>query len=378
MSQYIRYEDVPVVIGSLDKDPEFIFANNVSLDINQSLEPKRFLDDYVLSLAHTGDLEFTAGDVKTVLMGPPFGPGMKLPSSIETIPSGTLVSFPTGNKLYVESGVGSGDYYVKLRAKEDTLISLETDMANGEFEVIRNYSTTSPIKGSLSIDFFLNTGTVQSFFNLTGLLGNEIYPQVNETKITGFFGNFFFNDGYIESLSFSTRAFSPYLANASIALFGNLRYDENNIDNFYSNPDFNKQKTFPHAVGTQISGLNYVGMDSITAFSYSIECSRSYGFEIPTGGNSSESGVVPVRGSKKQIDINCRLAGNNLNPYLTLSGKRAKIKVNVEDIGFKKFTDQSSGLLHMFEVYGPINSQSMTVSEGGYLEGNVSVDQAYR
>ena len=230
MSQYIRYEDVPVVIGSLDKDPEFIFANNISLDINQSLEPKRFLDDYVLSLAHTGDLEFTAGDVKTVLMGPPFGPGMKLPSSIETIPSGTLVSFPTGNKLYVESGVGSGDYYVKLRAKEDTLISLETDMANGEFEVIRNYSTTSPIKGSLNIDFFLNTGTVQSFFNLTGLLGNEIYPQVNETKITGFFGNFFFNDGYIESLSFSTRAFSPYLANASIALFGNLRYDENNIE----------------------------------------------------------------------------------------------------------------------------------------------------
>ena len=378
MSQYIRYEDVPVVIGSLDKDPEFIFANNISLDINQSLEPKRFLDDYVLSLAHTGDLEFTAGDVKTVLMGPPFGPGMKLPSSIETIPSGTLVSFPTGNKLYVESGVGSGDYYVKLRAKEDTLISLETDMANGEFEVIRNYSTTSPIKGSLNIDFFLNTGTVQSFFNLTGLLGNEIYPQVNETKITGFFGNFFFNDGYIESLSFSTRAFSPYLANASIALFGNLRYDENNIDNFYSNPDFNKQKTLPHAVGTQVSGLNYVGMDSITAFSYSIECSRSYGFEIPTGGNSSESGVVPVRGSKKQIDINCRLAGNNLNPYLTLSGKRAKIKVNVEDIGFKKFTDQSSGFLHMFEAYGPINSQSMTVSEGGYLEGTVSVDQAYR
>ena len=50
-------------------------------------------------------------------------------------------------------------------------------------EVIRNYSTTSPIKGSLNIDFFLNTGTVQSFFNLTGLLGNEIYPQVNETKM---------------------------------------------------------------------------------------------------------------------------------------------------------------------------------------------------
>ena len=378
MSQYIRYEDVPVVIGSLDKDPEFIFANNISFDISQSLEPKRFLDDYVISLAHTGDLEFSAGDVKTVLMGPPFGPGMKLPSSIETIPSGTLVSFPTGNSLYVESGVGSGDYYVKLRAKEDTLLSLETDMANGEFEVTRNYSTTSPVKGSLSIEFFLNTGTVQSFFNLTGLLGNEIYPKINETKITGFFGNFFFDNGYIESLSFSARAFSPYLANASIALFGNLRYDEDNIDNFYSNPDFNKQKTLPHSVGTQVSGLNYVGMDSITAFSYSIDCARSYGFEMPTGGNSSESGTVPVRGSKKEIDINCRLMGNNLNPYLTLSGKRAQIKVNVEDIGFKKFTDQSSALLHQFETYGVIQSENISAGAGGYLEGSVTTKQTYR
>lgn len=378
MAQYIRYEDVPVVIGSLDKDPEFIFANSLSFDISQSLEPKRFLDDYVLSLAHTGDLEFAAGDVKTILMGPPFGPGMKMPSSIEYIPSGTPVSFPTGNRLYVESGVASGDYYVKLRAKEGTLLSLDTDMANGEFEVIRNYSTTSPIKGSLSIEFFINTGSLQSFFNLTGLLGDEIYPKVNETKITGFFGNFFFDNGYMESLSFSTKAFSPYLANASIALFGNLRYDKDNIDNFYNNPDFNKQKTLPHAVGTKVSGLNYVGMDSITAFSYSINCSRSYGFEIPTGGNSSESGIVPVRGSKKEIDINCRLMGNNLNPYLTLSGKRAEIKVNVEDIGFKGFSDQSSGLLHQFDAYGVIGKEDLSVSQGGFLEGSVNIKQTYR
>lgn len=378
MSNYIRYEDIPVVIGSFSGDSEFVFANSASLTVNQSLESKRFLDDHVLPFASTGNISLQAGEIRELLLGAPGGPAVPLSSSIEKIESGTLVVFPTGNKLWVESGAYPGDYYIAVRAETATELSFETDLQNGEIQVSRNYCTTAPIEGSLDISFYLNTGTLPSFFNLTGVVapegaapfGDDQYPRVSEEKITGFFGNYFFDNGYLEALSFTTRAFYPYMANASIRLFGTLRYDENNITNFYADPDFNKQKTLPHGVGTTLSGLDDVGMDSSLAFNYSISCDRKYGFLLGE--------ETPTRGAKGATTISAGIEGNNLNPYLELSGTRARITINVKDIGFQNFPDESFGLLKKFEVYGPIVDQNLTVGDGDFLKGSVTVKEVYR
>jgi len=378
MSQYIRYEDVPVVIGSLGNAPEFIFGRGVSLNLDQSLATKRFLDDHVLGFTSTGDVNFAAGEIKQLLLGSPYGPALPLPSSMEKLESGTLISFPTGNQLYINSGASPGDHYVEVRAEKNLTLSFDEDLQNGEIEVTRAYSTPSPIGGNLNVNFFINTGTLQSFFNLTGLLSEDSYPRVNEARITGFFGNFFFDNAYLEALSFSVRAFSPYMAQASIKVFGALRYDENNIDNFYNSPNFNRQKTLPHAVGTEISGIEGVGMDSLTSFNYSISCERGYDFEIPTGGNADLKGEVPVRASKKNTEIECSLEGNNLNPYLKLSGERAQITVLVKDMGFKGFPDESFGTLSQFSIYGVVEKNSLSVADGEHLQGAVNVRQSYR
>jgi hypothetical protein len=390
MPDFIRYEDVPVVIGAANGDKEFIFASHASLSISQNLQPKRFLDDCVLPFAETGDISFLYdGHVKELLMGAPGGPAIPLSSSVEEVKSGTMITFPTGNKLYVESGIRSGDYYIHVKATGATDLSFDTDLQNGEIEVERNYCTTEPIGGTLNIAFFLNTGTLPSFFNLTGLLGGDLlnhkYPRINEEKITGFFGNYFFHDGYLESLRFSTRAFYPYMAEVSIRLFGNLTYDENNIDNFYVSPEFNSQKTIPHAVGTELSGLGSLGIDKAVSFDYSINCQRSYGFEMPATGKSVTSsnfenltGVVPTRGAKNAIEIEASIEGNRINPYLSISGTRGHINISVQDMGFVNYPDENFGKLKEFNIYGPITKQSLSVGEGDYLKGNVTIKDVYR
>ena len=74
MAKYIRYEDVPVVIGSLNQEPSFVFSNETSLSIQQSLPVKRYLDDHVISFTNTGDINFSANEVKTLTLGSQGGP----------------------------------------------------------------------------------------------------------------------------------------------------------------------------------------------------------------------------------------------------------------------------------------------------------------
>lgn len=378
MSQYIRYEDVPVVIGSLNQEPSFVFSNETSLSIQQSLPVKRYLDDHVISFTNTGDINFSANEVKTLTLGSQGGPAVPLSDSIEIIPSGTLITYPTGNKLYFEEDTFAGTYFVKVRAKNSCTISHLGDSENGEIEVRRNYSTDDPIAGDLVVNFYLDSGNLKSFFDLTGIFSEDDYPRVNESKVTGFFGNYFFDDAYLESLNFSCRAFYPFTASARLKTFGTLRYDASNIDNFFNNPEYNAQKNLPHGARTNIVGKEDAGMTTNLSFDYTINSNRSYEFHLETGGANGPSGELPVRSTKEEIVKALRIEGENINPYLTLSGKRANLKIELEDIGFTNFEHDSQGKLNSLEVYGPIVSQNLSAGDGSYLKGTVTVQDVYR
>jgi len=378
MSEYIRYEDVPVVIGSLNQEPSFVFSNEVSLSIQQSLPVKRYIDDHVVSFTNTGDITFAANEVKTLTFGSQGGPSMPAPDSIEMIPKGTLISFPTGNKLYFEENVFPGSYFAKIKAQNACTLSTSVDCENGEIEVNRNYSTDNPIAGDLVVNFYVDSGNLKSFFNLTGIFSENDYPRVNENKVTGFFGNYFFDDAYLESLNFSCRAFYPFTATARLKTFGTLRYESSNIDNFFNNPEYNAQKNLPHGARTNIVGKEGVGMTTNLSFDYTINSSRNYDFNIETGGANGLEGELPVRATKEETVTALRIEGENINPYLTLSGKRANLKIQLEDIGFTNFEHDSRGKLNSFEVYGPIVAQDLSVGDGSYLRGSVTVQDTYR
>ena len=89
--------------------------------------------------------------------------------------------------------------------------------------------------------------------------------------------------------------------------------------------------------------------------------------------------------------------GEKLDPYLQITGQRADLNVKLSDIGFsKEFTDNNPRLLGEFrlignvvypeqtqemqllESYGVVDSDNLSVSDQGYLQGRASIKQSYR
>ena len=379
---FFRYEDVPLLMASEGQDPVLVFASNASLSVSQPLEAKKFVDDYQISFAlQTGDIYFSGVQESGFLMGPPTAPGIKLPGSIEVVKSGTKIAYPGGQSLIVAEDLYPGDYHIKVSSTGDTTLRYEEDIEHGEIEVLRNYAATGPVKGSLAVTYYMNTGNIQSFADVTGLIDPSVYPQVNEGRVTGCLGDYFFDNAYVRELSFSAQPFQIIQTNLNLDIYGTLRYVEGNAEQVVS--DYNcmreEQLTVPHAINTKIEGSSDVGISYPLDFSYSISASRNPCFEVPLSGNQDAGGEVPVRVTKEAINITASIQGEKLDPYLKITGQRADLNVKLSDIGFNTgFTDNKFGVLKEFKLYGVVDSNNLTVGEGGFLQGKATVKQSYR
>jgi hypothetical protein len=379
---FFRYEDVPLLLASEGQQPSFVFATQASLSVSQPIDAKKFADDHHISFAlQTGDVYFNEAHSSGFLMGPPNGPGVKLSDSIEVIKSGSKISYPGGQSLIVDADVNPGDYYIKVRSTGETTLSYEDDIEQGEIEVLRSYAAAGPTKGSLAITYYMNTGNIQSFFDVTGLMDSTVYPQANEGKVTGCLGDYFFDNAYIRDITFSAKPFEVIQTTANLDIYGNLRYVEGNSESITSNYGcfMPNQKTVPHAINTKINGSDDAGINYPLDFSYSISASRSPCFELPISGNQDPNGEIPTRVTKEAINITAKIRGERLDPYLKITGKRASLNIQLKDLGFETgFTDNNLGTLKEFSLYGVIDSNDLSVSEGGYLAGGASIKQSYR
>ena len=383
---FLRYEDVPLLLASSGQDPVLVFANNATLSVAQPLGAKHFTDDCAISFAlQTGDITFVGEEEKTFLMGPPAGPGIKLSDSIEVVKSGSKIVYPGGQSLLVAQDVYPGDYHITVQSTGDTVLRYEEDIEMGEIEVLRNYAAQEAAKGTLAVTYYMNTGNIHSFFDVSGLIDPDVYPQVQEGKVTGCIGDYFFDNAYIRDLSFQAQPFQVIQTSINLDIYGTLRYVEGNGTEIIYNYDKvcprlrEEQLTVPHGMTTNVDGLSDVGIKYPLGFSYSIAATRNTVFELPISGNLDESGEIPTRVSKENIVISANIQGNNLSPYLKITGKRADLTINLQDIGFsKEFTDNNFGKLNEFKIYGVLESNNLRVSEGGFLEGSVSVKQEYR
>jgi hypothetical protein len=398
---FVRYEDVPLLLAHEGEDPTFIFANNASIGVSQQINSKKFDDDYKVSLAmQTGDVYFPEAMESGFTLGPKDGPAYKVPESIEVIRAGAKISFPSEQSLVLTEDLHPGDYHVRVRSTGETLLSYNNDIEFGEVDVVRHYAAENGARGNLSISYYMNTGNVHSFFNITGLINKEVYPQVHEGKITGSLGDYKFNDAYIRELSFSARPYEIIEARVSIDIFGTLDYQSGISQDLFENGYYStrrEQITVPHAVGTKIEGIENIGMEYPLDFTYTVSVERVPTYEIDASGNMGEGGEVPVRVNKQSIDITAQIMGEKLDPYLQITGQRADLNVKLSDIGFsKEFTDNNQGLLGEFrlignvvypeqtkemqllESYGVVDSDNLSVSDQGYLKGRASIKQSYR
>ena len=397
--KFYRYEDVPLMLASKGDDPVLIFANNVSLGVTQEINVKKFADDYRISIGlQTGDVFIASGENKDFILGPRNGPGVPLSESLEYAKSGQKIIFPGGQSLYLSEDAEPGDYYINVEAREDTLLRYEEDLEYGELEVLRSYAADYGVKGTLNVDYYMNTGNMQSFFDLTGLSDINSYPQVDEDPVSGSFGNYKFNHAYLRELSLDARPFEPVVTRAVFDIFGTLEYEEGLIE-YIIDADYRcgikEQLTVPHGLRTTINGADSVGMEVPIGFSYSISCQRNPEYNMPIEGNNDPLGELPVRVTKENVDVEVRIDGEKLDPYLKITGQRAEISVSLSDIGFsEEFTDNNFGELKNFNLvgnlvypepvpeilasHGVMESDTLSVGEGGYLKGSASIKQSFR
>ena len=375
------YDNVPVSLGTTTDSAKAIFANSASISINQELQPKIFLDDHLVSFAGSGDIDFVANTPQTLLMGDFEGFGYPIPESIKNIPSGSEINFPNSKKLFVSGDAVSGDYYINVYSTGNFTLSGGIESQYGvALNPIRNYATDNPIEGKLNLEFYFDSGDIQSFFDITGLLTPEQYPPVNEEKVTGSFGDWKFNNAYLESISFSIAPYQPVTTSASFSIYGSLEYDKDFSDNLINSHDLTGQKTAPQGAASSVEGLNSLSNDYYALqLSYEVTANREASFEIPKASEKdTESGEIPSRVSKNQIIKKVSIDGNKINDYLNINGTRASLNVKLSDMGYQSFSDNYAGDLISFNCDGVVDSQNLRVSEGGVLNGQISIVEHYR
>lgn len=397
---FARYEDTPVLVGHEGQDPVFIFADNASISVSQTIYAKKFPEDYKISFANINeDLFLESGKEYQFILGSRNGRAKRVAESVEVIRKGTKLSYPSRKSLIINEELVPGDYRVRVLTTGDTYLSYEEDIPNGEVDVVRHYAAERGARGSLDITYYMNTGNVYSFFDVTGLVDKEIYPQIHEGKITGCLGNFTFDDAYIREISFSARPYEPIQSTVSIDIYGNLNYQSGLSESIIGDDyrDYRRyQHSVPHAVGTKIEGVKNLGMEYPIDFTYTISVDREPTYEIPVSGNLDKSeGEVPVRVNKTSINITADLVGEKLDPFLKITGQRADLTVKLSDIGFTEdFTDNNLGEMQQFKLvgnlvypepipeelvsYGIVDRDTISVSDGGFLKGRASIKQSYR
>jgi len=385
--KFLPYEDVPLYLAVSGQEGEHIFAESATLSIEHSTAPTRHIEDNILRICEFGtgstmiydSPDFLANETYTGVVGPSGGPPMTLSTSIFEIPSGTKITFPNGKHLHFNSTIhpNGHDYLVELYSKSGGWNLTEGEAQSGYFEPIYNYVTQSPVQGSLSVNFYINTGNLQSFFNITGLSNPNQYPPIDEEKITGYLGEFVFSDAYLTSFQFGLSPNSISQASANFQVYGTLSKDSSITDSYFSSSLYGQQ-SIPHGQYSAVEGSEDLGLNHVTSFSYAINVDRSPRYSIPTGVNDDNIGLVPDRVSKKSTTVQMSIEGENLDPNILsdgFNGKRANLKASIRDLSYSWAEENANGFMHMFECSGIIKNQSLSVNSAGYLNGAISVEQ---
>lgn len=391
--KFLPYEDVPLVLYK-DGKTELVFAESASISVAQPLAANKQLDENLLQICEYGigsNIEyqpqsFIADQSIPVTLGPIGGPPQPLSTSIYKVIEDTKISFPNNKNLYFSKSIwpNGNNYVIDVYAKSGGWELSVEEAQSGYFEGLTEYSAGNGIKGSLEVNFYTDTGNLSSFFNVTGLSDPFQYPPIDEDKIAGSLGDFIFLEAYLTNFSFSLSPNSISQASASFDIYGDL-VKSDLLKDFWVNDmeDYYKNKSIAHGQYSNIVGSSSLDLENPISFSYNISVDRSPRYVMPTGELlDSTDGIFPDRVSKKSTTINMSIEGENFDPEITFEGhyhgRGANLTANIFDLSYQGANYNSEGFMHSFACSGIVNSESLSVSSDGYLNGTVSVSQSVR
>ncbi|MAH47583.1 hypothetical protein CMI37_17310 [Candidatus Pacearchaeota archaeon] len=212
---------------------------------------------------------------------------------------------------------------------------------------LHRYAPQGGIRGQLSFQHYL-TGALPSFLNVTG---------VTEDTVAGSLGGITFSNAYLTSSSFSVSPYSPVLVNSTFDIYGPLG------GSITSNYDAElKRSEYSHGIRSFVNGLGGQ-INTTLSFNYSVKADRTPVYLI--------GDTLPDRVAKQEVEIHMALRGNSIGSQLETAGNEANLVCNIFDIN-------GTAPLQKFNCSGQITNQTLEVSAQGYLNGNISVTQAFR
>tara|TARA_A100001201_G_scaffold141344_2_gene136547 strand:- start:1031 stop:1828 length:798 start_codon:yes stop_codon:yes gene_type:complete len=216
--------------------------------------------------------------------------------------------------------------------------------------VIR-YAPSSPVKGTLSFSHYC-TGAFHDFLNPLTAIEHTGEP------LDGSLAGMTFSSGYIKSLSFSVSPFTPILFQSQMDIYGELNSIDDNGD---SDNLLRNERNVSHGLRTYLAGTD-LKINKKVSFDYSVSCSRN---PVVTVGNE-----LPSRVTKEDVRINLSIAGEDVGDAIGITGNYAALNINV-------FDTYGDSPLAVFGCTGQVFNQNLAISEGGYIDGTISVSQEY-
>ena len=133
-------------------------------------------------------------------------------------------------------------------------------------------------------------------------------------------------------------------------------------DTDYENKNLRVQTGMAHSMRSYLAGTD-LGINHKVSFDYSVTCDRK-----PVVFVEDEN---PSRVTKENVRINLSVGGEDIGDAIAITGKYAAVEIQVlEAYG-------NNDPMAKFGCSGQIFSQNLTMSEGGYMDGSISLSQEY-
>ena len=249
----------------------------------------------------------------------------------------------------------------------------------------RVFSPKSGLKGTLSITFVINAeffakdstvNNIDSLFHVSSGMSDQ---PINGNRV----GRYLFDHMYLKSFSFSMSPFQVINATANYDIYGSIRknasyrFQKSYIDPAHALKSFGEVKASGASMDTH-NGSQF----EVSSLEYNIVVERKIHNHIRasehTSINTTANSVVPVRVSTETIEAEMTIEGNeiikNLNPLG--DGQSGGVADGLSDSSVTAYLYSLAGeRIASFSCTGKVMSQSLSLGEGQYSKGSITIKQ---
>jgi hypothetical protein len=230
------------------------------------------------------------------------------------------------------------------------------------------YSPTSPIQGSVSINFFL-TGAIPSYLRLENQ--NEIANTIafNQLAVPGC---------HLTNLSFSVRPFEPIPVKADFVFYHGIRALNTNLIQYASSfngpiPGFQINQSFDSALNILNGMSSYIITDDRSTYIQNpadfVVTDFDYQFSVERVPILRVGEYFPLRVAMKEINAEFNITASNLDGVLDIKGNSAVFSAVLKD-------NTDANVSDTINVTGIIVNQSYEISEDNFGFSKIKMMQS--